>query len=113
MHVGGFRRFQAVQGSSRGLGTQGPGVLGAPAKTSTHCTKNEPCRSLESWARLKFHAGWSGWTRPVCKGVEGFKRDMNGEFSFPGCLAQPTRAAAPVQPPTVGRLVGVSTEGRS
>ena len=22
------------------------------------------CQSLEPWARLKFHAGWSGWTRP-------------------------------------------------
>ena len=21
-------------------------------------------QSLEPWARLKFHAGWSGWTRP-------------------------------------------------
>ena len=22
------------------------------------------CQSFEPWARLKFHAGWSGWTRP-------------------------------------------------
>ena len=31
-------------------------------------TKNAPAayrQSLEPWARLKFHAGWSGWTRPL------------------------------------------------
>ena len=27
--------------------------------------------SLEPWARLKFHAGWSGWTRPPQHGGGG------------------------------------------
>ena len=47
MHVGFSRCFQAVLLQ----GLQGPG----PAAY---------CQSLEPWARLKFHAGWSGWTRP-------------------------------------------------
>ena len=49
MHVGGW--------GSRGL------------RALKHCfeLKMRPAayyQSLEPWARLKFHAGWSGWTRP-------------------------------------------------
>ena len=46
------------------------------------------CQSFEPWARLKFHAGWSGWTRPPTMagggggGVAGLhlqeqRRDLN------------------------------------
>ena len=57
-------RFQAVPGGSRGL--QGPpGGSGGSRPTnpaSIVLNENAPCH--EPWARLKFHAGWSGWTRP-------------------------------------------------
>ena len=70
MHVGGFpRRFQAILGST---GIQGPlgasrGLQGPPGASrglQQAFTKvlNEKC--AQPWARLKFHAGWSGWTRP-------------------------------------------------
>ena len=75
MHVGGFHAVSGLQGlagASKGLqgrprgsrGVQGPS--GGPG-TSRGRTKNAPAayrQSLEPWARLKFHAGWSGWTRP-------------------------------------------------
>ena len=111
MHVGGF---QALPGHSRRLqGLQGPpgpsrSLQGPPRasgasrglwkgcqnpKTRTNVVLNEKCglprtpKAPNLGARLKFHAGWSGWTRPptmagggggvarlrrVCKGgVEG------------------------------------------
>ena len=58
------------------------GVFQALPGRSMDMPPGEP----RTWARLKFHAGWSGWTRPptmagggggvgqlrrVCKGVEG------------------------------------------
>ena len=45
MHVGGF---QALLGGSK------------PPHKAPLFEK----RALEPWVRLKFHAGWSDWTRP-------------------------------------------------
>ena len=54
---GASRGLQGPPGASRGL--QGPpGAEGPPKPQKTQH------KSLEPWARLKFHAGWSGWTRP-------------------------------------------------
>ena len=75
MHVAGFpgasRRFQ---GRSRGF--QGP-----PGGSTG------PQGPARPWARLKFHAGWSGWTRPPMAGgamleaclkkSRGVSRDLN------------------------------------
>ena len=75
MHVGGFH---AVPGRCRGLqGLQGPSGASLTTKNpaKTPClTKNALAayrQSLEPWARLKFHAGWSGWTRPPTIEGEG------------------------------------------
>ena len=84
MHVGGgvSRHFQAVPEGSRGL--QGPPE---PQKTPQTCfeQKKHPaayCQSLEFWARLKFHVGWSGWTRPptMAGGVGGGLEKSRGFF---------------------------------
>ena len=61
MHVGGFpgasRPFQGL-----------PEASGAQKTSASVCLrKMRPaayCQSPEPWARLKFHAGWSGSTRP-------------------------------------------------
>ena len=71
MHVGGFPR--GSRGGSRAL--QGSRGLQNPKKTST--PKNAPAayrQSLEPWARLKFHVGWSGWTRPPAMARGGVAR---------------------------------------
>ena len=65
MHARGG--FPALPGRSRGL--QGPSGASREKKHHKHGfeRKMHPaayCQSLEPWARLKFHAGWSGWTRP-------------------------------------------------
>ena len=82
--MGGFhavpgccRGLQGLAGASKGL--QGPpGAFGGSRDLG-----------LEPWARLKFHAGWSGWTRPptmargrggrvsATKSRGGFLRDLN------------------------------------
>ena len=100
---GGFPGLQGLQGlqgppgPSRSL--QGPpGASGASRGLWKGCQnpktrferKMRPAaysQSPEPWARLKFHAGWSGWTRPptmaggggggqaeasLQRGVEGF-----------------------------------------
>ena len=53
---------------------------------------------LVVWARLKFHAGWSGWTRPPTMGggggwVAGLRRVKRGflkgsERPEAGCLGE-------------------------
>ena len=55
-------RFQAVAGGSRAL-------QGLPRAT----VLNEKAyrQSLAQGARLKFHVGWSGWTRPPAMAREG------------------------------------------
>ena len=80
MHVGGF---QALPGHSRRLqGLQGPpGPAGASGASSCFERKMRPAaysQSPEPWARLKFHAGWSGWTRPPTMAGGG------GEGGWPG-----------------------------
>ena len=88
MHVGVFhasrppgasRGFQGPPGGSRGQGASGPpwgfrasGASSAPPKAPKNHTNmvwNEKCvrrvpPKPRAWARLKFHVGWSGWTRP-------------------------------------------------
>ena len=90
MHVGGF---QAVAGHSRRLqGLQG--LPGASRARKGHERKMRPAaysQSPEPWAGLKFHAGWSGWTRPptmagggggvarlrrACKGAEAVRKGI-------------------------------------
>ena len=71
MHVGGFpgasRLFQGAPEGSRGLqGLRGPPKPSRPPKTIC-----KPCFERKPWARLKFHAGWSGWTRPPALGGRG------------------------------------------
>ena len=56
-----LHRPPGVAGASRGLQAP-PGASRHPAAY---------CQSLEPWARLKFHAGWSGWTRPPAMAGEG------------------------------------------
>ena len=52
--------------ASRGL--QGPpgasrGLQGLQEHGNEKCARRVPPKP-RTWARLKFHAGWSGWTRP-------------------------------------------------
>ena len=93
MHVGGFpgasRSFQGPPGASRGL--QGaPG--GSRASRAVGVALNEKCalpRTAKA-SNLKFHAGWSGWTRPptmagvggVFKG-EGLRLDASTNYIGP------------------------------
>ena len=72
---GASRGLQRPPGGSRDL--QNPGGFG---------TRNAPRRvppKPRTWARLKFHAGWSGWTRPPAEAClqggsrGGFQRDLN------------------------------------
>ena len=83
------RGLQGPPGASRGLqrppgGLQGPpGPSGGLPKNSpqTVRTKNAPAaywQSLEPWARLKFHVGWSGWTRPPTMAGGGGVRSGQG-----------------------------------
>ena len=69
-------RFQAVAGGSRAL----PGAFKGVGRKNT--VKNALAayrQSLEPWARLKFHAGWSGWTRPpTMAGGAGRVRRLQG-----------------------------------
>ena len=63
MHVG---VFQALPGRSMDLP---PGASAGLQNPSTNMVLNEKCARRvppkpRTWARLKFHAGWSGWTRP-------------------------------------------------
>ena len=60
------RPFQGAPGASRGF--QGP-PRARGLQNFKRCFEREmrpavECQSLEPWARLKCHAGWSGWTRP-------------------------------------------------
>ena len=99
MHVGGFHAVSGLQGlagASKGL--QGrPGAFGG-SRTSRGLqnTVLKPAayrQSLEPWARLKFHAGWSGWTRPPTMagggGGGGSARDSLREYDLirRGCPA--------------------------
>ena len=81
---GGSRRFQAVLGGSRGLQGASRGFQEAPeasrkrpasGQTWFYAPRRVPPKP-RTWARLKFHAGWSGWTRPPSMagggGVVGF-----------------------------------------
>ena len=80
---GGFCR---PPGRSRGL--QGPPGLqdlqrppGGLFQGPTKARKMRPPyrQSREPWARLKFHAGWSGWTRPpIMAGGGGVLRSGQG-----------------------------------
>ena len=68
---GPSRALQEPPGASRGLrGFQGP-LERLPEPQNAHERRFERkmrpaaySQSPEPWARLKFHAGWSGWTRP-------------------------------------------------
>ena len=64
MHVGGFhavpgrcRGLEGLAGASKGSrGLQGPpGAFGQ--------SRDFEGPQMRAWARLKFHAGWLGWTR--------------------------------------------------
>ena len=63
-------RLQGRPRASRAACTRLQGALGASSDhQNPNIVLNEKCpaaycQSLEPWARLKFHAGWSGWTRP-------------------------------------------------
>ena len=80
MHVGGFagasRPFQGASGAS------GP------------CTdlQNHPKPSTNAVlrARLKFHAGWSGWIRPPTMAGGGGVGHGKGERGFKGSLKPST-----------------------
>ena len=84
--------FQGPPGASRGLdgAACGSGTSGG--------SKNAPAayrQSLELGARLKFHAGWSGWTRPPTMagtggvGPGGVKGGVEGVFKgIAGCLGE-------------------------
>ena len=68
------RRFQAVPRHSRLL--QGPAGASRglrESRGSLRCFMRLAacCQSLEPWARLKFHAGWSGWTSPPTMAAGG------------------------------------------
>ena len=74
---GASRPKPLAPGASRGL--QGPpgaytglrrlrGLQGLQSPPKPPCFERKMCpvaycQSLEPWARLKFHVGWSGWTR--------------------------------------------------
>ena len=55
MHVGGFHAVSGLQG----LAGASKGLQGRPGAFGASRGLQNPQR-----ARLKFHAGWSGWTRP-------------------------------------------------
>ena len=57
---------RASKGLQAALGTSGAsgGASKSPKNTS--------------WARLKFHAGWSGWTRPPTMGGGGGSAQAEG-----------------------------------
>ena len=106
------RRFQAIPGGSRASralqgppgASRGQGASGQVARTHKRCfeQKMRPAaysQSPEPWARLKFHAGWSGWTRPPTMAggggvaeaclqgrVEGFFK--KSERPVAGCLGE-------------------------
>ena len=68
-------------GASRGL--QGP------PKTPKTLTNEK----IKPWARLKFHGGWSGWTRPptMAGGGGGGQAEVclqGGERPEAGCLGE-------------------------
>ena len=56
---GASRGLQGLQGSRRGSGP-----------VNEKCARRVPPEP-RIWARLKFHAGWSGWTRPPTMGEGG------------------------------------------
>ena len=64
----GLRASKELQ--SKLLSLQGvPGPQKTPRiALNEKCAPAAYCQSLEPWARLKFHAGWSGWTRPPTMG---------------------------------------------
>ena len=37
------------------------------------------CCGIQAWAKLKFHLGWSAWTRPPTMGGGGLAREVKGE----------------------------------
>ena len=72
----GFTGAAGASGPSRASrGLQGPpGREVRASKTVERKLRRAAyCQSLEPWVRLKFHAGWSGWTRPptMAGGVGG------------------------------------------
>ena len=79
--------FQALPGHSRRLqglqGLQGPpGVCrGLKGPQTSFCALPRTPKAPNLGARLKFHAGWSGWTRPgggvSARGLEGVFEGMN------------------------------------
>ena len=84
-------QFQAVAGGSKTLPgpLKGPpkppgasrGLRGVQGPQTPFSTKNAPAayrQSLEPWARLKFHAGWSGWTRPPTMAGRGRGGQVQG-----------------------------------
>ena len=88
-------RFQAVAGGSRAL--QGPprgsrGLRGPPdQKTQKHVLNEKCARRVQPKprARLKFHAGWSGWTRPPTMAGGVARLFLKGsERPQAGCLGE-------------------------
>ena len=103
------RRFQA--GGSRGLqGPPGPRTSKAP---KTHMVLNE---DVLATYHLKFHAGWSGWTRPPTM-AEGGGRWARLSFSLytnsrDPCGGRP-RPCVDFQPNTSHMLSRLSRHQRS
>ena len=82
MHVGGFpgasRPFQGTPGASRGL-------QGAPGASR----RDKDCFERKMRGELKFHAEWSGWTRPptMAGGLNALRLGLGKHravFSLPG-----------------------------
>ena len=69
---GASRPSRWPPGASRGL--QGPG-----GSRTLRATKSQNKHGFERKMRprLKFRAGWSGWTRPPTRAGGGFLRDLN------------------------------------
>ena len=95
--LGGSRGLRGLQGAHGPPGP--PGAFQKAQQTLSNMVLNKKCARRvppkpRTWARLKFHAGWSGWTRPpamarrVCKGgvegvLKGFERCPEA-----GCLGE-------------------------
>ena len=61
---GASRPFQGAPGASRGF-QEIQEAFERKMRPAAYC------QSLEPWARLKSHTGWSGWTRPPTMAGEG------------------------------------------
>ena len=89
-----FQEAPGPPGPSRGL--QGPQGCGG-CRTPQTCfeRKMRPAaysQSPEPWARLKFHAGWSGWTRPPTMAGGGGWQNRNNQRRTANCAARWNRS---------------------